>query len=306
MDIGCSNESTKDEILSVGPSQLFPKSLLLHFPSEIYLRRGVGELFALLVRALHEKEIVAMQFLRGGRVRVTVRSEAYREALLSSKFRFEDTVVPVTPADCVARSVYVRDLPFEVSDKSIVSVFSTYGKVYSVKSVYHNEFPAICTGTRTVLMSVNDPVPSVVKVHDLESRVWCPGQPAFCSVCRSTGLLPRACPLSGLCRRCKQPAHVARECGQAWGQPRPSSSASVPSPSSSPVDPVPDPVSTPSHLVPVPLTDPVPDDPSAPAPASVPLTRPLLLMTILVRSMLNVLNLLLLKMGRLLCLPIIR
>ena len=49
-------------------SQLFPKSILLDFPSEIYLRRGVGELFPLLVRALHENEIVAMQFLRvGGR-----------------------------------------------------------------------------------------------------------------------------------------------------------------------------------------------------------------------------------------------
>ena len=70
--------------------------------------------------------------------------------MLSSEFRFEDTVVPVTPADCVAKSVYVRDLPFEVAHESIVSVsvFSTYGKVYSVKFVYHKEFPAICTGTR--------------------------------------------------------------------------------------------------------------------------------------------------------------
>ena len=191
----------------------------------------------------------------GGRVRVTVRSEAYLEDLLSSEFRFKDTVVPVTPADCVAKSVYVRDLGFEVSDESILSVFSTYGKVYSVKSVYHNEFPAIRTGTRTVLVSVNDPVPSVVNVHGFECRVWCPGQSAFCSVCRSSGHLPRACPLSDLRRRHKQPGHVARECGQAWGQPRPSSSASVPSPSPSscPVDPVP-----------------VPDDPSAPAAASVP------------------------------------
>ena len=55
------------------------------------------------------------------------------------------------------------------------------------------------------------------------------------------------------------------------GRPRLSSSASVPSPSSSfSFDRVPDPVSTPSDPVPVPLTDPVPDDPSAPAPASVP------------------------------------
>ena len=76
-----------------------------------------------------------------------MHSEAYKEDLLSSEFRFEDTVVPVTPADCVAKLVYVRDLPLEVPEKSIVSVFSTYGKVYSVKSVYQNEFPVICTGT---------------------------------------------------------------------------------------------------------------------------------------------------------------
>ena len=132
-------------------SQLFPKSILLHFPSEICLRRGMGELLPLLVPAF--QEIVPMQFLRGsggggGCVQVTVHSEAYKEDLLSSEFRFEDTVVPVTPADCVAKLVYVRDLPLEMPEKSIVSVFSTYGKVYSVKSVYQNEFPVICTGTR--------------------------------------------------------------------------------------------------------------------------------------------------------------
>ena len=102
----------------------------------------------------------------------------------------------VTPADCVVKSVYVRDLPFEVSDKSIVSVFSTYGKVYSVKSVYHKEFPAICTGTCTVLMSVNDSVLSIVNVH-----VWYPGL-----LFRFSFIRPST---PGLCRRCKQPGHVA-------------------------------------------------------------------------------------------------
>ena len=131
-----------------------------------------------------------VQFLRGGRVRVTVRSEAYREDLLSSEFRFKDTVVPVTPADCVAKLIYVHDLPFEVSDKSIVSVFSTYSKVYSVKSVYHKEFPAICTGNRTVLMSVNDPVPSVVNVHGFDCRVSYPGQPAFFPFSVLTAIYP--------------------------------------------------------------------------------------------------------------------
>lgn len=78
-------------------------------------------------------------------------------------------------------------------------------------------------------------------------------------MCRQSGHLNRVCPLSGLCRRCKQPGHVARECGRAWGQPRPPSS--VPAPS----DPNPDPFSTPSD--PVPVTHPVPDDRS-PVPGS--------------------------------------
>ena len=71
-------------------------------PAEIYFKRGVGELFPLLVRALDQSQIVAMQFLRVGRVQVTVRTPAYREELLKSKFMFEDIVIPVSPADRVA------------------------------------------------------------------------------------------------------------------------------------------------------------------------------------------------------------
>ena len=54
-------------------SDLFPFSVLLHFPPEVYLSRGVGDLCPLLVRAWHGKEISCIQFLRGSRVRVTVR-----------------------------------------------------------------------------------------------------------------------------------------------------------------------------------------------------------------------------------------
>ena len=181
-----------------------------------------------------------------------------------------------------------------MSDKSIVSVFSTYGKVYSVKSVYQKGFPAICIDTRTVLMSFNDSVRSVVNIHGFECRVWYPGQAAFCSVCRSSGHLPRACPLSGLCRRCKQLGHVTRECVQAWIQPRPpasvasdpvvpdvsseeeedlssvSSEVVEPDPPSAP-DPVPPAQSLPSSTpVPsLPSSTPVPSSPSASSSTSV-------------------------------------
>ena len=160
-----------------------------------------------------------------------------------------------------------------MSDETVKSAFSAYGEVYSIRHAYFKDFPELRNGNRLLLMSVSNPIPSSLNVFGFVCRAWHPGQPVNCSICKVSGHLPRACPLPGLCRRCKQPGHVARECGQAGDQPRPPSSASVPSPSlsSSPVDPVSDPVSTPSDPVPVPVpvNDPVPDDPSAPAPASV-------------------------------------
>ena len=98
-------------------------------------------------------------------------------------------------------------------------------------------------------MSVSTPIPSSFNVLGFVCRTWYSGQPVRCSICKERDHLPRACPLSGLCRRCKLPGHVACECGQTGGQPRPLSSVPVPVP-----DPVPvpaDPVSVPA---PVPVT----------------------------------------------------
>ena len=245
--------------------ELFQLSVILHFPPEVYLRRGVGELAPLLVRALHESEISALQFLRGGLARVTVRSSAYREELLSSDFMFEDTPIPVTPADRPTISVYLRDLPVEISDDSVRSALESFGDVFSVRSTVYKDFPSIRNGTRVLLMSVKQPIPSSLNVLGFTCRTWYPGQPAFCSICRQSGHLPRACPLSGLCRRCEQPGHVARECPRARGS---SQSSSVPV-CEVPPDPVP------SSDVPVPASDvpvPAPVSTMSPVPASIPVS----------------------------------
>ena len=70
-------------------SDLFPLSVILHFPPEVFLSRGVGDLCPLLVRAWHVEKISALQFLRAGRVRVTVRESVFREELLSIDFMFQ-------------------------------------------------------------------------------------------------------------------------------------------------------------------------------------------------------------------------
>ena len=231
------SDSSFSEVFSM--ADLFPLSVILHFPSEVYLSRGVGDLCPLLVRALLASKISALQFLRGGRVRVTFREPAFREELLSNDLFFEDRLIPVTPAGVHVVTVYVRDLPVELSNDSVKSACSTYGEVYSVRHGFFKDFPDLQNGNRLILMSISNSIPSLLNVLGFVCRAWHPGQPVYCTICKESGHPPRTCPLSGLCRRCKQPGHVARECRQGRGQPRPSSVAPV-DPAPVP-DPVPDP-----------------------------------------------------------------
>ena len=149
-------------------------------------------------------------------------------------------MIPVTPAGVHVVTVYVCDLPVELSNDSVQSAFSTYGEVYSVRHDFFKDFPDLQNGTHLILMSISNSIPSSLNVLGFVCRAWHPGQPVYCTICKESGHPPRTCPLSGLCRRCKQPGHVAREFEQGRGQPRPSSVA--------PVDPAP-----------VPDPDPFPD-----------------------------------------------
>ena len=143
---------------------LFPLSVLSHFPPEVYLSRGVGDLCPLLVRAWNGKEISCIQFLRGGRVRVTVRDPAFREELLSSDFVYEGRKIPVTPAGVHTTTVYVRDLPVELSDESVKSALSAYGDVYTISHACFKDFPDLRNDNRLLLMSVSTPIPTSFNV----------------------------------------------------------------------------------------------------------------------------------------------
>ena len=108
--------------------------MVLHFPDEIYKSTGVAEIAPQLLRVLDPGKVRALQFLRNSRVPATLKSTAYRDELLwGSSFLHCDVAVPVTAADGVFHPVYVRDLPFEVPDADVISVFQALGVVKSTR-----------------------------------------------------------------------------------------------------------------------------------------------------------------------------
>ena len=117
----------------------------------------------------------------------------FREELLSSDFVYEGRKIPVTPPGVHTTTVYVRDLPVELSDESVKSALSVYGDVYSIRHACFKDFPDLRNGNRLLLMSVSTPIPSSFNLLGFVCRTWYSGQPVRCSICKEPDHLPRAC-----------------------------------------------------------------------------------------------------------------
>ena len=225
-----------DTFLFVFAVMPFGRSVVFHFPAEIHRTQGVSEVTRQLLQALDVEKVAAVQF------RVTCKTAGYRDDL------FGDVPILVTAADQPIRSVFVRDLPFEVLGCDVKSAFESFGVFFSANQCFFRDFPSVANGTRGLVMSFRGSIPSSVSIADFPVRVFHAGQPVISSICHESGHLPRDCPFSGLCLGCKQPGHMARNCTQPWG---PSSSSSSPPVSTSPA-----PVSSPQFVSSVPSSVP--------------------------------------------------
>ena len=197
-----------------------PSSAVVLFPEEIYKSVGSSVVLPQLLQAVPVEKLCAVQFLRNGAVRLTFKQTADCDDLVLRGVMYGDTPLRVVSADKKSRLVYLRDCPSEVSDDAVSQFFSTYGEVLSVQRSKHAAFPVLLDGNRVVRMSLSRDIPSTVNVAGFDCRVWYARQPPQCSICSKSGHRNRDCPLSGLCRRCRQPGHLAKECKQAWGSTR--------------------------------------------------------------------------------------
>ena len=179
-----------------------------------------------LLGCLPADKVKAVQFLRGGIVRLTFEDEVTRNDVLARGISFQGIQLRVVSAMSDVRSLYVRDLPVEVPDDVVSSFLASFGDVVHVTRSTYKDFPSVCDGNRIIRIVLKQDVPYFLRIADCNCRVWYARQPVQCVICRESGHVGRDCPLSGRCRRCHQPGHVARLCTQAWGPMR-STSADV-------------------------------------------------------------------------------
>lgn len=50
--------------------EMFPKSVVLHFPASVYQKTGAAEMLPKLLETLKVEDLRCVQFIRGGKVRV--------------------------------------------------------------------------------------------------------------------------------------------------------------------------------------------------------------------------------------------
>jgi len=189
-----------------------PRTLAVHFPSEIYRSPGSSQVLPEFVKSLDLPNVRAIQFMPNGVVRVTYKEPAQCDAALTSGISFRGAPLRITPVDSRTRLVYVRDLPVEVPDDGLKVFLRAFGVVHSCLMQTYPGLPQVSTGTRVVKVTLTKDLPSSARVSGFDVRFWYQGQPQTCPVCRSYGHRVKDCPFNGLCRHCSQPGHMAREC----------------------------------------------------------------------------------------------
>lgn len=115
-------------------------------------------------------------------------------------FRYTDgkqVMVRMSVAGGNTRYIRVFDLPPEVTDLDLSSVFGKYG---TVKRIIRERFPAdigldMFSGVRGLYVDVQTAIPETLHFRGRKGRVFYDGVKSKCYVCKSEAHLKKACPI---------------------------------------------------------------------------------------------------------------
>ena len=221
-------------------SFLQPLTVVIHCHG-FTAHKSQNVIVGLLSKKLDFKTVKSIQFIPGGRIRVTFTDEGARNRLLTEGTMCMDGIhhFDVTESDSPNISVFVHYLPMEAGEDAIRVALRPFGDIIDIS---HQRFPSfrnIATGTRIVKMSLDSHIPFEMTIHGYPCRVWYRGQPVKCVICKGAHKAAE-CPDKNKCRRCHQAGHVSKDCTNAWGTTPPNQDPPAP-PRVVPVNPPPAP-----------------------------------------------------------------
>ena len=88
----------------------------MFFPEDVYRAFSTSEVPTQLLECLPSDKVVAVQFLRGGVVRLTFKNEARLTDVLARGISFQEIKLRVVRAMSEVRILYVHYLPVEIPD----------------------------------------------------------------------------------------------------------------------------------------------------------------------------------------------
>ena len=137
-----------------------PRTVVIHAHGMV-AHKSWNVIVQMLSKKLDFSKVKTIQFVPGGRIRVTFTSLEYRNVILDRKTLQIDDVhfLNITASDDPVTTVYVHYLPDEAGDVGIRLVLKLFGTVHDITYQRFAGFKNISTGTRIVRMSLNQHIP---------------------------------------------------------------------------------------------------------------------------------------------------
>lgn len=145
--------------------------------------------------------------------RITFKEGArrYRETLLTKGIHLRNNFLFFNEAQPSGTSVFVKLIPCEVPDNSIVRFFSQYGDVKLITRI--TDTNGFETGDRRLVISLRNHIPSRLPLGSQANiHISYRGQPTCCHHCNYWGHTVQRCQLKRKCGICGSPHHKSFKC----------------------------------------------------------------------------------------------